>query len=102
MAAARRRNREDLMRWALLSLAFLCAVAFAQPYPARPVKLIVPFPPGSTPDIVGRTLAARLQETFARPMVVENRSGAGGNVAPEAVANTPAPSYPLPIRITLP
>jgi tripartite-type tricarboxylate transporter receptor subunit TctC len=90
------------MRWALFSLAFLCAVAFAQPYPARPVKLIVPFPPGSTPDIVGRTLAARLQETFAQPMVVENRSGAGGNVGTEAVAKAPADGYTLLIGINGP
>jgi len=90
------------MRWALFPLAFLCAVAFAQPYPARPVKLIVPFPPGSTPDIVGRTLAARLQETFARPMVVENRSGAGGNVGTEAVAKAPADGYTLLIGINGP
>ena len=47
------------MRWALLALTFACAVATAQPYPSRAVRLIVPFPPGSTPDIVGRTLGAK-------------------------------------------
>ncbi|TMH62053.1 MAG: tripartite tricarboxylate transporter substrate binding protein [Betaproteobacteria bacterium] len=74
------------MRWALLAFAFACAAATAQPYPSRPVKLIVPFPPGSTPDIVGRTLGAKLQDALGQAVVVENRSGAGGNIGTEAVA----------------
>ena len=90
------------MRWALLLLLALCTAASAQPYPVRPVKLVVPFPPGSTPDIVGRTLAARLQETFAQPVVVENRSGAGGNIGTEAVAKAPADGYTLLIGINGP
>ncbi len=68
------------MRWALLALVLACAGATAQPYPSRAVKLIVPFPPGSTPDIVGRTLAAKLQDALGQPVVVENRTGAGGNI----------------------
>ena len=54
------------MRCALLAAAFVCSVAAAQPYPAHPVKLIVPYPPGSTPDIVGRTLGAMLQDAFGQ------------------------------------
>jgi len=54
-------------------------VSFSQAYPAKPVRVIVTFPPGSTPDIVGRALASRLQEAMGQPFVVENRSGAGGN-----------------------
>ena len=77
------------MRW-LLALAFVCSSALAQSYPERPVKIVVPFPPGSTPDIVGRTLASRLQDAFGQPFVVENRTGAGGNIGTEAVAKAPA------------
>src|SRR5204862_4126182 len=85
-ATRRRRDREDLMRWALLALAFAWSAAMAQAYPSRPVRLVVPFPPGSTPDIVGRTLASSLQQALAQPFVVENRTGAGGNIGTEAVA----------------
>ena len=90
------------MRWALLALAFACAAATAQPYPSRVVKLIVPFPPGSTPDIVGRTLGAKLQEALGQPVVVENRTGAGGNIGTEAVAKAAPDGYTLLIGINGP
>jgi tripartite-type tricarboxylate transporter receptor subunit TctC len=69
--------------------ALLLAVplaALAQAYPSKPVRVVVPYPAGSTPDIIGRTLAERLQASFGQPFVVENRSGAGGNIGAEAVA----------------
>jgi tripartite-type tricarboxylate transporter receptor subunit TctC len=76
----------------LLALALACpAGALAQPYPSKPVRLIVPYPAGTTPDIIGRTLAERLQKAFGQPFVVENRSGAGGNIGAEAVANAGDP-----------
>ena len=83
------------MRWGVLLALLACALAAAQPYPSRPVKLIVPFPPGSTPDIVGRALGTRLQDALAQPFVVENRTGAGGNIGAEAVAKAPADGYTL-------
>jgi tripartite-type tricarboxylate transporter receptor subunit TctC len=61
-------------------------VALAQAYPSKPVRVVVPYPAGSTPDIIGRTLAERLQTAFGQAFVVENRSGAGGNIGAEAVA----------------
>jgi len=70
-------------------------IAFAQAYPAKPVRVIVTFPPGSTPDIVGRALASRLQSAMGQPFVVENRAGAGGNVGADAVAKAPADGYTL-------
>jgi len=82
--------------------AFVCGAALAQPYPSRPVKIVVPFPPGSTPDIVARTLAAKLQDSFAQPVVVENRTGAGGNIGTEMVAKAPADGYTLLIGINGP
>ncbi|TMH32128.1 MAG: tripartite tricarboxylate transporter substrate binding protein [Betaproteobacteria bacterium] len=90
------------MRWALCAALVFCTGAAAQPYPTHPVKLIVPFPPGSTPDIVGRTLGAKLQEALGQPMVVENRTGAGGNIGTEAVAKAPADGYTLLISINGP
>ena len=90
------------MRWAICAALFFCVAAAAQTYPAHPVKLVVPFPPGSTPDIVGRTLGTKLQEALGQPFVVENRTGAGGNIGTEAVAKAPADGYTLLIGITGP
>ena len=90
------------MRWTALVVMLVCAAASAQPYPSRPVKLVVPIPPGSTPDIVGRTLATKLQESLGQPFVVENRTGAGGNIGTEAVAKAPADGYTLLISINGP
>lgn len=71
------------------------AIAGAQGYPTRPVKVVVPFPPGSTPDIVGRTLAAGLQGALGQPFVVENKSGAGGSLGADAVAKASPDGYAL-------
>ena len=90
------------MRWWLLLSLVVCGCALSQPYPTRPVKLVVPFPPGSTPDIVGRTLSGKLQEAFGQPVVIENRTGAGGNIGTELVAKAPADGYTLLIGINGP
>lgn len=86
-------------------LAAFAAASFAalgQAYPSRPVKVVIPYPPGSTPDIVGRTLSSRLQDALGQPFVVENRTGAGGNIGAEAVAKSPADGYTLLIGINGP
>jgi tripartite-type tricarboxylate transporter receptor subunit TctC len=83
------------MRFVLLLLIALAAPVSGQGYPSKPVRVIVTFPPGSTPDIVGRALASRLQEAMGQPFVVENRSGAGGNVGADAVAKAPPDGYTL-------
>ena len=90
------------MRLLVLLLALVCSTAFAQTYPTRPVRVIVPFPPGSTPDIVGRTVSSKLQEAFGQPVVVENRTGAGGNIGTDMVAKAPADGYTLLIGINGP
>jgi tripartite-type tricarboxylate transporter receptor subunit TctC len=80
--------------WLLLAV-FLAGTAQAQLYPSRPVRVIVPYPAGSTPDMIGRTLAERLQVQLGQPFVVENRAGAAGSIGAEAVAKAPSDGYTL-------
>ena len=87
----------------LLFLMFLVqGLAIAQPYPSKPVRVVIPYPAGSTPDIVGRTVSNKLQDAFGQPFVVENRTGAGGNIGAEAVAKAPADGYTLLIGVNGP
>lgn len=78
-----------------LLLNFSATPLLAQKYPSHPVKIIVTFPPGSTPDTVARVVAPRLQESLGQPFVVENRAGAGGNVGADFAAKSPADGYTL-------
>ncbi len=71
---------------ALLIVSGGVGQAFAQDYPDRPVRILVQFPPGGVPDTTGRLLAEKLQQAFGKPFVVENRLGAGGNIASEMAA----------------
>lgn len=79
-----------------------CSLVQAQQYPNRAAKLVVPYPAGSTPDVVGRVLSTKLQEALGQPFVVENRTGAGGNIGAEAVAKSAADGYTLLIGINGP
>jgi len=69
--------------------------ALAQTYPAKPVRVVVPFPPGGGTDIVARTVTPKMAEILGQPFVIENRAGAGGNIGTEAVAKSPADGYTL-------
>jgi tripartite-type tricarboxylate transporter receptor subunit TctC len=80
---------------ALVVLLVATAAALAQPYPSRPVKLIVPFPPGGNTDIVGRLIAQKLSDALGQQVYVENRGGAGGTIGAEAAAKSPADGYTL-------
>jgi len=76
--------------------------AGAQPYPARPVKLIVPFPAGSATDQVARLAGTQLQEALGQPFVVENRAGAQGAIAAAEVAKSAADGYTLMVTTNTP
>lgn len=84
--------------WSTLVVVLACAVfgqAVAQGYPDRTVKIVVSFPPGTTPDTVARVVAPRLQKALGQTVIVENRPGAGGNIAADAVAKSPPDGYTL-------
>src|SRR4051812_41361187 len=83
------------MRIATLLFCILAAGANAQDYPARPVKMLVPYGPGGATDIIARIVAQRLGESLRQSFIVENRPGANGNLALEAAAKAPADGYTL-------
>src|SRR5262252_8757456 len=80
---------------ALAALACAAAPAVAQSYPTRAVHIIVPFPAGGTADVMPRIVADWLSRKWGQPVVIENRSGAGGNIGAEAVAKSEPDGYTL-------
>lgn len=73
----------------------LAGAALAQGWPSRPLRIVVPFPPGGTADLLGRLAAREIESRIGQAVVVENRAGAGGAVGSEAVARGPADGYTL-------
>jgi tripartite-type tricarboxylate transporter receptor subunit TctC len=80
---------------ALVFLPFAVPHAAAQAYPSKPVRMIVPWAPGGTTDILGRVIAQKMSEKWGQPVLVENRGGAAGNIGTEAAARSPADGYTL-------
>src|ERR687898_799999 len=81
----------------LLALIFLLAAApaFSQGYPSKPVRIIVNFPAGGIADLYARIIGAKVQESWGQPVVIENRTGAGGNIGAEAVAKSAPDGYTI-------
>lgn len=84
-----------MRRFRYIFVAFLltCGSAAAQQWPTRPVRIIVPFPPGQAADIIARTVAERLSTTFGQQFIVDNRPGAGSVVGSELAAKSPPDGY---------
>ncbi len=80
---------------ALLLLGTLAGAAGAADYPAKPVRLVIPFAPGGSNDIVGRLVGQQLQDRIGQPFIIDNRAGAGGVLGTEMVARAPGDGYTL-------
>ena len=93
--------RTQEQRWRIGTFAICLVLSFAQPtaaaqsYPAKPIRLVVPFPPGGATDILGRLFGQGLNESMGRQVIVDNRAGAGGNVGTELVAKAAPDGYTL-------
>ncbi|GAD24204.1 tripartite tricarboxylate transporter substrate binding protein [Acidovorax sp. MR-S7] len=90
-----RRNAGAILVMAAIAATGSLHTAHAQAYPAKPVQLIVPFPPGGAVDIVGRLVGKKLGDRLGQPVVIENKAGAGTIVGASFVANAPADGYTL-------
>ena len=83
------------MRWIAALLLAFSASAFSQTFPSRPVRWIVPFPPGGATDIIARIVAQKIGEAWGQPVVVENRAGAAGAIGSDAVAKSAPDGYAI-------
>lgn len=92
-----KRNRMNKLRAAMLLAAGLCAanMAQAQNFPNRAVRMLIPFTVGSAADVIARAMEPALRERLGQPLVIDNRAGAGGNIAAELTAKSPPDGYTL-------
>src|SRR3954463_14843534 len=83
------------MKAALAALLLIATSALAQPYPSRPIRFIVPFPPGGGVDIVARAVGEKLSPRLGQPVVIENKPGGGTTIGTAAVAQSASDGYTL-------
>ena len=92
--------RRNFLYLAAGAAGSVARIAWAQAYPARPVRIVVGFPAGGTGDIVARLIGQWLSERFSQPFVVENRPGAAGNIATEAVVRAQPDGHTLLVAVS--
>src|SRR5262245_18417413 len=90
--------RRSMLRFFLVAL--ICFGGNAWAFPTKPVRMVVPFPPGGATDIIGRLVAGKMQEVWGQPVLVENRPGAGTVVGTDFVAKSPADGHTLGVVVT--
>jgi tripartite-type tricarboxylate transporter receptor subunit TctC len=83
------------MKFLAILAAIIVGNAHAQQWPAKPIRLVLPFPPGGPVDVVARTVGPRFGERVGQPLIIENRVGAGGNIGGDHVLKSPADGYTL-------
>lgn len=94
-AARRKLYRKTAQALATAAIALGGSQAWAQTYPDRPVRIVVPFPAASATDVLARTIGQKLSENWHQPVVIDNRPGAGGNLGTELAAKAPADGYTI-------
>jgi tripartite-type tricarboxylate transporter receptor subunit TctC len=87
--------------WCACALSLLAANATAQPYPTKSIRIIAPFPPGGSVDVIARIVTPKLAESLGQQVVIDNRSGASGNIGTELAARAAPDGYTL-LANTLP
>src|SRR5204863_8581374 len=85
----------NMRRWFLCFLLSLSTAAWAQAYPNKPIRFVVPYPPGGPLDAVARLLGQKISESVKQPVIVDNKPGAGGNIGADAVAKAPPDGYTI-------
>ena len=87
------------LRLTIFALAATAGLGMAQTYPAKSIRIVVPFPPGGGTDLVARTVAQKMHETLGQSAIVDNRAGANGIIGADLVAKAPADGYTMLITI---
>ena len=93
-------RRRSILAAMIAPICFFCIIVYAQTYPTKSVRLIVPFPPGSATDAATRVVATKLSDAMGQPVVVDNRAGASGNIGVELGARAAPDGYTLLIGTT--
>lgn len=88
-------DRRTWVAVACVVAAVASSVAWAQDYPSRPLRIVVPFPPGGSNDVLGRVLGQKLGDAMGQPVVVDNKAGASGNIGTDFVAKAPADGHTM-------
>src|SRR5262245_66108421 len=84
-----------MKRWIVAVALLLAGSAFAQGYPNRPIKFVVPFPPGGNLDFVARSLQPKMQEVLGQPVLIDNKGGAAGMIGLEYASKQPGDGYTI-------